>query len=230
MPVVIARPPAPTVFSRPSFPPAVVFRVSHGSRRHGHVRRPPITPNTKAGFIFPLLTVSSYFHPHLASASRALLPPLHCYSCAMSRTAVQATGAVTHASPASPPRAVPWHRATGHQAVPARSHQIRADTVHPGRESTAPLTLHFRPLSSTPPHSTCTAVVNHSPPRCLQSVHLDAGVLRGHSPHYQAPPAHRILTTGRMAAAATCAHRRTRARASSREPIEGLGHQVGSAS
>jgi hypothetical protein len=34
-------------------PTAVVFHVPRGSRRHGHVCRPPITPNAEAGFIFP---------------------------------------------------------------------------------------------------------------------------------------------------------------------------------
>jgi hypothetical protein len=56
---VATRPPVPTVFRRPSFPPVAVFRVAHGSRRHSHVCRPPITPNVEAGFIFP----SSLCHP-----------------------------------------------------------------------------------------------------------------------------------------------------------------------
>jgi hypothetical protein len=73
-------------------------------------------------------------------------------------------------------------------------------------------------------HREAAAVVSHSPPCCLQSVHLDGGVLCGHFPHCLAPPARRISASGRMADAMVCAHRRTRARAGSREPIEGLGH------
>jgi hypothetical protein len=75
-----------------------------------------------------------------------LVPPLCCCSRAMSRTAAPATGAAAHAAPASPPRAEPWHRATGHQAVPARSHRSRANIVRPDRESTAPSTPHLRPF------------------------------------------------------------------------------------
>jgi hypothetical protein len=185
--------------------------------------------------------VPSCFHPHLASASRALLPPLRCCSCVMLRTVVQATEAAAHASPASPPRAMPWHRATGHQAVPARSHQSRVDIVRPCHESIALSTPHLRPspgpvdramsfasspccsptmpapTSAAPPaphrrsspldvrRREAVAVVSHSPPRCLQSVHLDIGVLRGHFPHYLAPLARRI------SAAAVCARRRARA-------------------
>jgi hypothetical protein len=155
---------------------------------------------------------------------------------------------------------VPWHRATGHQAVPARSRQSRTDVVRPGHESTASSTPHLRPspgpadratsfasspccsprtpapTSTAPPaphrrssplnvrHREAAVVVSHSPPRCLQSVHLDAGVLRGHFPHCLAPSAHRISATGQMAAVTAC-----RARAGSREPTKGLGHQAGSA-
>jgi hypothetical protein len=57
---------------------------------------------------------------------------------------VQATGAAARTSPASPPRAVPWHQAAGHQAIPARSRQSRADTIRPGRESTTSSTQHLR--------------------------------------------------------------------------------------
>jgi hypothetical protein len=194
-----------------------------------------------------------------------LAPPLCCRSCAMSRTAVPATGAAAHAAPASPPRAEPWHRATGHQAVPARSRQSRADIVRPDRESTAPSTLHLRPCpdpadratsfasspccslttpaptSATPlaPHRCSSpldvrrheaaAVVSHFPPCCLQSVHLDTDVLRGHSPHCLAPPAHRISAPSRMVSAAACSRRRAHACAGSREPTEGLGQPAGSA-
>jgi hypothetical protein len=176
---------------------------------------------------------------------------------------VQATGAATRASPATPPRVVPWHRATGHQAIPARSRHSRADTVRPGRWSTTPSTPHLRPspgladrvmsfasspccspttpapTSAAPPaphrrsspldvrHREAAVLVSHSPPRCLQSVHLDAGVLRGHFPHCLAPSAHWILATGRMAAAAACARKHACARACSREPTEGMGHQAG---
>jgi hypothetical protein len=183
----------------------------------------------------------------------------------MSRTVAPATEATAHAAPASPPRAEPWHRATGHQAVPARSRRSRADIVRPDRESTAPSTPHLRPCpdpadratsfasspccspttpaptSATPPaphrrsspldvhRREAAAVVSHFPPCCLQSVHLDAGVLRGHLPHCLVPPAHRISAPGRMAAAAECARRHARARAGSREPTEGLGQPAGSA-
>jgi hypothetical protein len=97
------------------------------------------------------------------------------------------------------------------------------------------------PTSATPPaphrHSSpldvrrreATTVVSHSPLCCLQSVHLNAGVLRGHFPHCLAPPARRISASGRMVVAAACARRRARAHADSREPTEGLGHPAGSA-
>jgi hypothetical protein len=183
----------------------------------------------------------------------------------MSRTVAPATEATAHAAPASPPRAEPWHRATGHQAVPARSRRSRADIVRPDRESTAPSTPHLRPcpdpadratsfasslccspttpapISATPPtphrrfspldvrRREAAAVVSHFPPCCLQSVHLDTGVLRGHLPHCLAPPAHRISAPDRMAAAAACARKRARARTGSREPTEGLGEPAGSA-
>jgi hypothetical protein len=78
-------------------------------------------------------------------------------------------------------------------------------------------------------HRAATDVVSNFPPYCLQSVHLDAGVLCGYFPHCLAPPAHWISATGQMAATAACAHRRAHARDGSWEPTEGLGHQAGSA-
>jgi hypothetical protein len=199
------------------------------------------------------------------SASRAHLPSLYCCSCTTSRTAVQATGAAARVSLASPPRAVPWHWAASHQAIPAGSHQSTADAVRPDHESTAPSTPHLRsspspadratsfasspccspttlaPTSATPlaPQRQASfgrppTVVEQpplwaTPPCCLKSVHLDAGVLRGHFPHCLAPPAHRISATGHMVAAVVCARRRARARASSWDPTKELGHHAGSA-
>jgi hypothetical protein len=99
----------------------------------------------------------------------------------------------------------------------------------PAATSTAPPAPHRGSSPLDVRRREATAVVSHSRPHCLQSVHLDAGVLRGHFPHCLAPPTRWISATDRMAAAAACAHRRAHAQAGSQEPIEGLVHQAGSA-
>jgi hypothetical protein len=261
MPIESCHPSSPCPQPVPAFAPHPRLPETNRRSFSRHPRftlpRPCAPPayysQHRGQFHFSLFAAPSGFHPHLTSTLRTLLPPLHCCSCKMSRSVVHAT------------RAVPWQRAAGHQAVPARSHQSRADAVHPGRESTAPSTPHLQlslgpadhamsfasylcyspttpaPTSVAPsaPHRRsspldvrrrgATAVVSHSPPHCLQSVHLNAGVLRGHFPRCLAPPAHWTSATSRMATAAACARKRARARAGSREPTEGLGHQGGSA-
>jgi hypothetical protein len=138
-------------YSRPT---AAVFRVAHGSCRHDHVRRPPIAPNAEAGSFSPLRCAIRFPSPsHLCITHSSPAVPLLLVRDVKVRRAVQATGAAALTSPASHPRAVPWHRAAAHQAVPTRSHQSRVDVVRPGRESTAPSTLHLRP--SRPCHELC---------------------------------------------------------------------------
>jgi hypothetical protein len=113
---------------------AMVFRITHGSHCHSHVRRPPITPNAEDGFVFP-----SLLH-HLVSIP---ISPLH-HTLFSRRSA---------AAPASPPQAVPWHRATGHQVVPVRSRQSRADVIPPAVRAPhrRPRTSSCRPAQPTVP-------------------------------------------------------------------------------
>jgi hypothetical protein len=238
--------------------------------RAGHAAPPPRVPHSVLAHPYPCHRVKEKpsFATRSPLSSCSALPPCVVALLLLARHVEDRRArhrSSRHAAPASPPRAVPWHRAADHQAVPARSHQNRADTVLPRRESTALSTPHLRsflgpadhatsfasspccspttlaPTSATPSaphrrsspldvhHREAAAVMRHSPPCCLQSVHLNADVLCGHFPHCLAPPARRISASSRMAAAAACARRHARARAGSWEPTEGLGHQAGSA-
>jgi hypothetical protein len=115
-----------------------------------------------------------------------LAPPLCCCSRAMSRTAAPATGAAAHAAPASPPRAEPWHQATGHQAIPARSRRSRADIVRPDRESTAPSTPHLRPFPGP-----TTATKTSASTSCTSSTTSLATATNRPTTHQCCPPSNR---------------------------------------
>jgi hypothetical protein len=114
----------------------------------------------------------------------------------------------------------PVDRATSFASSPCCSPTTPAPT------SAAPPAPHRRSSPLDVRRREAAVVVSHSPPRCLQSVHLDAGVLRGHFPHCLVPPARWISATDRKVAAMACARRHARARAGS---TVGLGHQAGSA-
>jgi hypothetical protein len=238
--------------------------------RAGHATPSPCAPHSVRAHPYPCFRIEDKpsFTTHSLLPFRSALSPRIVAPLLLARHVEDRHArhqSSCHVASASPPRAVPWHRAANHQAVPARIRQNRDDTVRPRRESTAPSTPQLRPFPGPADHATsfasspccspttpaptsttplaphrrsspldvrrCEAavVVSHSPPCCLQSVYLDAGVLRGHFPLCLATPARRISASGRIAAATACAHRRARARASSREPTEGLGHPAGSA-
>jgi hypothetical protein len=233
--------------------------TSHQPPRAGHAALPPCAPHSVLAHPYPCFRIEE--KPSFATRSplpfHSTLPPRAVAPLLLMRHVEDRHArhrSSRHAVLASPPRAVPWHRAVDHQAVPTRICQNRADIVRPRSESTAPSTPHLRPFpgpadhatrfasspccslttpaptSATPPaphrHSSpldvrrreATTVVSHSPPCCLQSVHLNAGVLRGHFPLCLAPPARRISASDRMTAAVACAHRRAHAHVGSREP------------
>jgi hypothetical protein len=100
-------------------------------------------------------------------------------------------------------------RATSFASSPCCSPTTLAPT------SAAPPAPHRRSSPLDVRRREAAVVVSHSPPRCLQAVHLDAGVLRGHFPHCLVPPARWISATDRKVAAMACARRHARARAGS---------------
>jgi hypothetical protein len=96
---------------------------------------------------FPLFAAPSGFHPHLASASRTLLPPFRCCSCAMSRSAAPCR------PPEQPPSRLRPHileQCPGIELPPTKPSPQEVTKVESTSFTPAVRALHRRPYTSGP--------------------------------------------------------------------------------